>query len=280
MPAHQERGLAGRARCASLSHPTIMDFSALAASIARLSRSLAALAAGAERLGVAAARGPGVVRSAPLQAAAAGRGAAAFDRGHRRAARTSASRWSSTTSPARRPAPPRRWPPARSTRLPRAAGLRRSGAAGAALRAFRIARLAIARRSAGRRGGSDRIYWRLGPQCAAAAGAGRRAGRRFRRDGELAAGAGGPADGRRADRAFDAAEIQRRGGEAVLPRGGRGRQADHRDLQFLRPGGRPRLLAAVAGPLPRGNGRGPGTGLRRAVRPRRGRRIAAAVLSA
>ena len=106
---------------------------------------------------------------------------------------------------------------------------------------------------------------------AAAAGAGRCPGRRFRRDGELAAGPGDPPDGRRADCPADAAEIQRRGGEAVLPRGGRGRQADHRDLQFLRFGGRSRLLAAVAGPLLRRNGRRSGTGLRRALRSRRGR---------
>ena len=166
----------------------------------------------------------------------------------------------------RRHAPGRRH---EASRLPRSARLRRSRTAGPALRAFRTACLAIGRRSAGRRAHRSDLL-AAGDPGAAAAGAGRCPGRRFRRDRELATGPGDPPDGRRADCASDAAEIQRRGGEAVLPRGSRGRQAHHRDLQLLRFASRSRLLAAVAGPLLRGNGRQSGTGLRRALRSRRG----------
>ena len=93
----------------------------------------------------------------------------------------------------------------------------------------------------------NRLFWRIGRDDAAAAAAAGRARRRFRRDGELAARPGDSPGGRRAGGRADAAEIQRRGGEAVLPRGGRGRQADRRRVQPVRAGGRPRLLAAVAG---------------------------------
>ena len=95
----------------------------------------------------------------------------------------------------------------------------------------------------------NRLFWRMGRQRAAAAVAARRARRRFRRAGQLAAGPSDPPGGRRAGGRADAAEVQRRGGQAVLPRGGRGRQADRRGLQPVRPGGRPRLLAPVAGDL-------------------------------
>ena len=77
---------------------------------------------------------------------------------------------------------------------------------------------------------------------------------------------------------LDAAEIQRRRGEAVLSRGGRGRQADRRRLQPVRAGGRPRLLAAMAGDVLRAHRRAAGIGLRGSLRSPGGRGVAAAVL--
>ena len=122
------------------------------------------------------------------------------------------------------------------------------------------------------------LFWRVGSRRAAAAAPVGRPGRRFRRGGELAAGPGDPPGGRRAGGRPHPAEIQRRGGQAVLPRRGPGRQADRGPVQPGGPGGRPAVLAAMALDFLQPDGRRAGVGLRDPAGPCGGRRAAAAVL--
>ncbi len=161
--------------------------------------------------------------------------------------------------------------------VPRSGRIGRSGPVGETFPAVRAAALAFGGRCARGIRGEPALLAARQAHAAAAVGA-RRARRRFRRAGQLGPRQGGAPSGRRADGDPHPAKIQRRGGQAILPRGGGSRQAVHRVVQPMRSRGGPRLLAPLAGHFSRGNRRSAGVGLCGSARPLRGGGASAADL--